>query len=1013
MFLTKACLSNPIAVLSAILVLILLGVISVFHLPVQLIPDVHKPTIVITTTWRAAAPSEVESNLIEPQENVLRGLPGIDLMESSATQGKAVITLRYNSGTDIHSALLEVINRLNQVSFLPPDADEPIITRGAGESFTAVAYFSLRTLVGNANTIESYQAMVEDVIQPELERVAGVSSITVFGSLLRPEVHVVFDAEKVAALALELPDIIEKLSTKDDVSAGFKDVNQRQYTLRLAASYRLNDLENMILDWRDGAPVFLRDIAEVKMSTEDKVGVFTLDTEPAVVLSVAAEQGQNTIRVNSLLQQAVKTLNEGLLSDASLELVQVYDQTIYIDYAITQIRNNLAIGIILAIAILWCFLRRTWATALVAISIPLALLASFVALYVTGRSLNIISMAGLAFAIGIVLDPAIVVLEGIIRKIEDGSAPETAARQATAQVWGALLASTTTTVIIFLPIIFLDAVAGQLFRDLAIAISVAVVASLLIAMTVLPSAAIQWAKTLTHVDVYAHWWKNIPDQIMAVTNTRTKQLAWVLGLFGMSVLGSIIMFPKMDYLPKGNQNSFFTFILPPPGLSIAAAETEIMDVINTRLKPYTHGERTPAIEHVWVGVFDSYGFMGGNAKDRNQIEEVVNVINTEILTDFPDTIAFSQQAHLFQHLDGGRTIDFNIQAFDEQILLAAARRSFAEIQAAIPGAYVQPLPSLIYSEPQLKMLPNERRMVEYGWTREDLSSITQALGTGLFVGEYFDGKKRIDTFFRVSEWQTPEDLQQIPLYSASAGVVPFGEVVSIKRTAGPNEIRRVDGLRTITLRVRPAAGMSLETAVDLLKHKVSPQILPLLSDKGYITYRGTAENFVIAVKDMLQSFLLALVILFLMMAALFRSFTDSLLVFCTIPLALVGSFGVLQLSNLFIFQPLDLLTMIGFVVMLGLTVNNAILLVHQTHYLQKQGVGRVDAIGQAINYRLRPILMTTLTSIFGMLPLLLVPGAGAELYRGIAAVIVGGISVSMVFTMLFLPSLLQLSVRAK
>jgi multidrug efflux pump subunit AcrB len=282
------------------------------------------------------------------------------------------------------------------------------------------------------------------------------------------------------------------------------------------------------------------------------------------------------------------------------------------------------------------------------------------------------------------------------------------------------------------------------------------------------------------------------------------------------------------------------------------------------------------------------------------------------------------------------------------------------------------------------------------------------LGSGLYVGDFFNGQRRLNIVLRSEEWDTPEELASIPFYTPQAGVQSIGELTEIVRTAGPSNIRRVDRRRTITLRVTPPESMSLEEAVTILKEKAGPAILAQLPESGDIAYRGTAEELDKAITNLGQSFILALIILYLLMSALFRSFKDSLLVVLTIPLATVGGIGLLRITDAVIFQPLDLLTMIGFIILLGLVVNNAILLVYQTRVAQREGLQRREAVEQAVRLRLRPILMSTLTSICGMLPLLLIPGAGAELYRGIAAVIVGGMSVSTIFTLIFLPSLMQM-----
>ena len=503
---------------------------------------------------------------------------------------------------------------------------------------------------------------------------------------------------------------------------------------------------------------------------------------------------------------------------------------------------------------------------------------------------------------------------------------------------------------------------------------------------------------------------------MHITSTPSKRYAWVFGLMLFAFAGSWALFPKIDYLPKGNQNQFQAFILPPPGLSYPAARFEMSDEINRRIAPYLTGEKQPQIAHTWMGFFGSFGFMGGHVKNVDDIGEIIAVINREFLQGFPDTMAFASQSQIFSSLGGGRRIDVDIQGNNVNTLLNAAQAGYGAINQALPGAQIQPQPGLTLAEPELQMLPNERRLAEAGWSRSQMSAISRALGTGLYVGDFFNGQKRLDVFLRATDWQSPEELAAIPLYTPNADVQPVGELVEIVRTAGPSSIRRVNRQRTITLQVSPPDGISLEEAIAQIKTQAEPAILAVLSEDevnesgsvASISYRGTAEALTQALTNMSQSFILALIILYLLMAALFRSFKDSILVVLTIPLATIGGIGFLQLTNLVIFQPLDLLTMIGFIILLGLVVNNAILLVYQTRMGENEGLSRHDAVEQAVRLRLRPILMSTLTSICGMLPLLLIPGAGAELYRGIAAVIVGGMGVSTIFTLIFLPSLLQM-----
>jgi multidrug efflux pump subunit AcrB len=315
-------------------------------------------------------------------------------------------------------------------------------------------------------------------------------------------------------------------------------------------------------------------------------------------------------------------------------------------------------------------------------------------------------------------------------------------------------------------------------------------------------------------------------------------------------------------------------------------------------------------------------------------------------------------------------------------------------------------------QPELRLIPAERRLAEVGWDRQTMARVVRALGDGLYVGDYFDGEQRLDMILRAAAWDTPEELASLPIATPDGVTRPLGEFISVEQTAGPDQIRRVDRRRTITLIVTPPSDMALGTAIDALREQVDPLIRDQLPEDGDISYRGTADDKDQAIANMAKSLALAVVILYLLMSALFRSFRDSLLVIVALPMAIVGGVVSLRITGLLTFQPMDLLTMIGFITLMGLVVNNAILLVAQTRAAERDGMARTAAVEQAVRFRLRPILMSTLTSLFGMLPLLLMPGAGTELYRGLAAVIVGGLAVSTLFTLVLLPSLLRIGEEA-
>ncbi len=1007
MTLTHLSLGNPVAVIVGCILVVVFGAISLFRLPVQLTPEVERPIITVSTSWRASAPQEVESEIIEPQEDVLRGLPGARKITSSASRGNGSITIEFDIDTDMSRALIDVMNRLNQVPRYPVDANEPTIAVGGNQFGDVIAWFSIRPAEDNPRPIVTYQDFVDEVIRPRIERIQGVASSGAFGGR-RYEVRITFDPYKAANIGIDLTGISAELGSNADVSAGFTEVGRRQYTVRFSGKYDVADLGELVLEWRQGRPVKLKDIATVELTMQDRVTVLSQNGGPSIAMNVVPESGVNVLEVMNDLKETVAEMERTVIGDAGLTIFQMYDETIYIKAAVKMVRNNLFLGIALAIGVLWWFLRKFRATLMVALAIPLCLFVAFIGLDILGRTLNIISLAGLAFATGMVLDAAIVVLENIFRQREQGLEPKAGAERGTRQVWGALVASTATTVAIFLPVVFLKDEAGQLFSDLAITISVAVTASLLVAITVLPTAAANWLGREKLEDLHRSWWRWITDHIMTATSTPRRRLAWIGGLTTLPVALMVLLLPTADYLPEGKQNFFFGFLRTPPGMGVDTAEKELTQVLDQRLVEYLDPDADPGLRGYFLGFFGSQGFFGGSAAEDDQMEALLGEINGKVVQGFPDTFAFATRAAIFGGSRGGRRIDMDLQAEEFESLLAAGQVGFQAISEAIPGARVNPLPGLELGEPELRLIPNDRRIAEVGWNRSRMATVVRALGDGAFVGEYFDGNRRLDVVLRSQPWANPEELAAMPLATASGEIQTVGELAEVTRTAGPSQIRRIDRRRTLTLQVTPPTGMPLTDAIEALEEQVAPDMRSQLPDGSTISYRGSAEALAEALQSLSGSFVLAVLILYLLISALFQSFRDSLLVVLAIPMAGVGGVISLRLVDLAVGQPMDLLTMIGFVILLGLVVNNAILLVYRARDGEREGLNRRDAVESAVRLRLRPILMSTMTSVFGMLPLLLVPGAGTELYRGLAAVIVGGMLVSTLFTLLLLPSLLRL-----
>ena len=624
-----------------------------------------------------------------------------------------------------------------------------------------------------------------------------------------------------------------------------------------------------------------------------------------------------------------------------------------------------------------------------------------------------VSLAGLAFSVGLVLDAAIIVQENIARLRAKGLDDKKAVLRGATQVTGALFASTATSVAIFLPILFMAGIEGQLFSDLALTLSIAVIASFISAITIIPLASKFLIKSGTQVDPYHAYWLKLTALVMRLTNSRVKQLSWISALMAGSFVVTVWFMPQTDFMPRAPTDGFFYSLQTPPGGNISYVEDEIATRVKERVMPYYHGEKFPKVKD-----FNFYAF-GPNAggfiysDDPTRVEELMKVAREEIFAGLPDTRVFMFRGSMIQVANGGngRTLSIDLTGSDLTALMDVARIGMAKVTEQIPGAVAQPQPALDMAEPELRLTPNDRRITQAGLTRQDVARAVQAFTSGMFVNEYFDGNERMNVILRSDHWQTPEELAELPIATPNAGIQTLGELAEIQRTVGPSQLRRVNGKRTISIQVTPPEEMSLQEAQTLLMQNVLPVLEQQLPAGASVILAGNAEKMNSAVDEMLINFGLALFILFLLMTALFKSAKDSFIVLMVMPMALAGGVLMLAFLNLFTFQSLDLLTMIGFIILLGLVVNNAILLVDETRCAEREGLSRVEAVEQAVLIRARPVYLSTLTSLFGMLPLMLMPGIGSEIYRGLATVIVGGMMISAIFTLILMPSLLQLGLK--
>jgi len=1050
MKLVDTSIKKPVTVAVGVLLLVLFGFISLYRIPIQLTPNIDLPEVSIFTTWRGASPVEVEREIVDAQEEELKNLDGLVDIKSESQDSNAFINLMFEIGTDTDDALLRVSNSLERVKEYPDDVEKPIIKSG-GRREQAMLWMVLKALDGYQGNLMHEFDLVDEYVKPRLERISGVASSNIYGGQER-EIQVVVDSDALSARRVTIPELVHALDIENkNISAGDFDEGKRRYIARTVGEYKsAEDISKVIIKRVNGIPVSVGDIAKVEFGYKDAEYVVRHRGTPTVVFNAVREPGSNVLVVVKKVRAALEELNSGLLKERHLKVVPVYDYTRYIDSAIDLVRENIFIGGILAITVLVIFLRNFASTIIVAISIPISAVGTFLVMTLMGRNINVVSLAGLSFAIGMVVDNSIVVFENIFRHREMGKSRVQAAYDGSVEVWGAVLASTLTTVAVFLPIVFVQEEAGQLFRDIAIAISSAVTLSLLVSITVIPTLS---AKILGKVQnntpgaseargAFAFIRK--PFNIIGrglnafasgFINYTTKFVYWMCGLVAARVGITVVMtllsiglafflVPKTEYLPEGNREVLYGILLPPPGYNLTELE-HIGETVEKDLLPLIEdeGEKSelaeklnlpPANNFFYVARGQSV-FMGIVCKVQQRTKELLPYVYS-VLRKIPGMIAIVQQPSLFsRNIGEGRSIEVEIKGPDLEKLISLGRQIYGLSAQALPGAQIRPIPGLDLGNPEMRIIPNRERLTRLGMTTADLGLIVDTIVDEAKASNYRLYGDEIDLVVKSKEGklERTQDLPRFPVVAPSGEKVTLSSLAEINIEEGPIQINHIDSERNITIQIIPDRMMALETAMEIVEKKVLGPIKAGdgLSSLYSITLGGTADDLTRTRKVLLWNFILAIVISYLLMSALFENFFYPLIIMFSVPLAAAGGFVGLSLVNLFIaYQPLDILTMLGFVILVGTVVNNAILIVHQTlNNMKDNNMLPRDAITESVRSRIRPIYMSSITTVSAMLPLILAPGAGSEFYRGIGSVVVGGLLISTMFTIFLIPALLSLA----
>jgi len=1023
MDITRYSIEKPVTVISVIIIVLLFGLISLKRLPFQLSPTVIEPEIKVTTTWRGATPYEIEREIIEEQENTLKGLPNLIEMESESQNSMGTVTLRFKVGTEVEEALTRVSNKLNEVPSYPNDVDKPVVN-ASGASTSPVVWIILKTMDSNPHHVETYRTFFENEVRQHLERVKGVADLFL-GAGTKQEMHVVVKPDRLAALGFTVYDLISALQKENiNTSAGTLEVGRQKYRIRTKAEFNsVDDIHNVVLRSDGQKRVLLKDVALVYFGYAKKNGVVLHNGTGGMAVGIQPEPGTNILEMTDRLEETVKWLNEAKLKPNKLYFHWLYDQRFYIGGAIDLIKQNIIFGGLLAVAVLLLFLRSLRATAVVGLAIPISIIGTFTILDLMGRNLNVISLAGIAFAVGMLVDNAIVVIENIDRHRKMGKSAYDASLEGTKEVWGAVFASTVTTVAVFLPIVFIQEEAGQLFRDIAIAVVTAVSLSLFVSVSVIPMFSnkffsvgpSQKAHGKSILVTSGTWLANQIINLVEVSirNWKTR-LTTICFLTSLAFFAVWALLPKMEYLPQGNRNFILSILVPPPGLS----NDELLEIGNhfTEIaKPHLGKDVNglPGIADMFYIGREGFNIVGALSTHWDRAGELRPLFNRMIYS-IPGMYGVSLQPGIFSRRIGtGRSVELDISGDDLQLIVAAATRLFEKIRDDIDGTQVRPVPSIELSYPEAQIIPDRERLKANDMSSRDLGLALDVLMDGTYVGDFKqEGKKKIDLIIKSADAgiETPEDLYHSLLSTPKGQMVPVSSLAALEHTAGMTQIRHLERKRTVTLQITPPDDMALQEALEIIEQEIIPSVEAEGLFKDLEVGISGAADKLIETRNILQwNFVLAALIAYLLMASLFSNFIYPLIIMLTIPLAGAGGFIGLKLLNIFLVQqPMDVLTMLGFVILIGVVVNNAILIVHQAlNNFHNRGMNHHDAVLDSTRSRLRPIYMSAATSIFGMMPLVLVQGAGSEMYRGLGSVLLGGLAVSTVCTVFVIPAILM------
>jgi len=1056
---------RPVTITMVTLAIILFGFVGLGRLPVNLLPDLSYPTLTVRTAYPGAAPLEIEQLINRPLEETLGTVRGVRSITSYARAGQSDIVLEFVWGTDMDYSSIEVREKMDMV-MLPLDVEKPVLLRFNPNLEPIMRLALANPQQSSASALQEMRRYADDELKRQIESITGVAAVRIGGGY-EDEVQVLIDQQRASQLNIDMQVIVQRLRAENMNQAGGRVQSGRQeFLVRTVNQFQsLDDIGNIYIATRNDAAIQLKDIAEIRSGYKDRTSISRVNGTESIELNLYREGDANTVLVADAVRFRLPQIQRQL--PAGYELEVLADQSTFIRNAIAAVKSNAIVGGLLAMGVILLFLRQLGPTIIISLAIPVSIIATFFFMFLGGLSLNLMSLGGIALAVGLLVDNAIVVLENIDRRKQLGDSQRDAAVVGTQEVAGAVTAATLTTLAVFIPLIFVSGMAGQLFTDQALTVSFALIASLFVALSLIPMLASRefkrhaqsiesaspaalptrrWVRWLTWPfrflsRVFFYWlpvivlaglrkvFKTIAMTLVwltrpivwafeALIDTVSQRHANVLAsmqrkplpyflLFAALTLASFSLAPRLhvELIPQMEQREFFVDIELPRGTPIAETDA-FMAKVAQRLQTDNRIERSYSVAGSG-SLMQVQANQGGDFWGRFYV-----VIKPSVSAEQRDQVIVDLRDFLDAQPDVQATIDFpelvsidlplvvELTGYELEPLLTAAERLTQALTDHEDFADIRN--GLTRGQPELEIIFDHMRMAHLGLTAPDVARLISTQIGGQVATQYNLNDRQIDIRVRLPDAirHDPANVQQLIINPGGSPEIPLSAIATIRQVTGPSEITRLAQQRVALISATPASG-NLKSAEQSLQQILQTITLPA---GVTATVGGQSELVEESFQSLMLALLLAVFLVYLVMASQFESFGHPFLIMFSVPLAGAGSVIGLWLTS----TPLSVVVFIGLIMLAGIVVNNAIVLVDRINQLRQEGVEKVSAIQQAAAQRLRPILMTTLTTVLGLIPLALGIGEGAELSASMAITVISGLLFATLLTLLFIPLVYQL-----